>query len=303
MPKREDLTGQKFNHLTVIQLDEEQTLHKKRSYWICECDCEDHTRLSVLASNLKRGNTTKCKYCKAENLIGQKFNNLTVIKRIVDDQDKIKWQCQCDCGNIVIVRGDSLRSGHTKSCGCLQKKFISELNSKNLIGEKFGKLTVVKRSQKKDPNGQYYWICNCECGTTNIEIRGHNLISKGTSSCGCISSKGEEKIANILTKNNINFKREYVVKNFILSTGGNPRFDFAILNKNNEIQYFIEYQGEQHYMSRGNIFTPEKVALIQKRDQEKLNYCQLNNIPIIYIPFTKYDTIELKDLILQKEVV
>lgn len=74
MPKRENLIGQKFGHLTVISLDIEKTELTKRTHWICECDCEDHTRLSVLATNLKRGNSTKCKYCKAENLVGNKYN-------------------------------------------------------------------------------------------------------------------------------------------------------------------------------------------------------------------------------------
>lgn len=90
---RENLIGQKFSHLTVIELDEEKTKETGRTHWICECDCEDHTRLSVLVTNLKSGNSTKCKYCRAKNLIGQKFNQLTVIKRIIDKNDKVVWKC------------------------------------------------------------------------------------------------------------------------------------------------------------------------------------------------------------------
>lgn len=59
-----------------------------------------------------------------------------------------------------------------------------------------------------------------------------------------------------------------------MTTGGNPRFDFAILDENNNVKYFIEYQGEQHYIARGNIFTEEKVKIIQQRDKEKLEYCK-----------------------------
>lgn len=70
--------------MTVIELDIEKTQTSGRTHWICECDCEDKTRLSVMATNLKRGNSTKCKYCRANNLIGQKFNQLTVVKRIID---------------------------------------------------------------------------------------------------------------------------------------------------------------------------------------------------------------------------
>ena len=64
MPKRKDLTGQVFSHLKVIQLDENKTKEKKRTYWTVECDCG--VQFSVLGSNLSSGNTTKCKYCKAE---------------------------------------------------------------------------------------------------------------------------------------------------------------------------------------------------------------------------------------------
>lgn len=115
----QNLIGQKFGQLTVLCLDEEKTKTSKRAHWLCECDCADHTRISVASSNLKSGNSTRCKYCRSQNLVGQVFNKLTVLKRVIDEQDKVKWLCQCECGNTVVVRGDSLKSGHTKSCGCL----------------------------------------------------------------------------------------------------------------------------------------------------------------------------------------
>lgn len=226
--KRENLIGQKFGKLTVIELDEKKSQEKKKSVWICRCDCG--TILSVLANNLKKGNSTKCKYCKAANLIGQKFNYLTVIERIIDSNDHVFWKCRCDCG------------------------------------------------------------------TKDIEIDGHNLISRGTQSCGCIASKGEEKISKILSKNNIDFVREYLIKDYKLSTGGYPRFDFAIFH-NGELKYFIEYQGEQHYKARGTIFTDEKVKIIQQRDKEKLEYCKINNIPIVYINYTQYNNLAENDII------
>ena len=192
-----------------------------------------------------------------------------------------------------------MRSGHTRSCGCLQRKHATNLNTKNLIGQRFGKLVVTNRSQKKNKSGQYYWICECDCGSKNIEIDGHNLISRGTISCGCIRSKGEEKIASILTENNILFLREYILTDYTFSTGGHPKMDFAILDSENNIKYFIEYQGEQHYVARGSIFTPEKVAQIQLRDKEKLQYYQSINIPIKYIKYTEYETLKLENLLLE----
>ncbi len=59
---------------------------------------------------------------KLINLVGQKFNKLTVIERDYSQNKRPYWLCKCDCGNIVSVRGDLLRSGNTKACGCLYKK-------------------------------------------------------------------------------------------------------------------------------------------------------------------------------------
>lgn len=52
--------------------------------------------------------------------IGKKFNKLTVIEECDFRKDHKKvYKCLCDCGNITYVIGCHLRSGNTKSCGCL----------------------------------------------------------------------------------------------------------------------------------------------------------------------------------------
>ena len=56
---------------------------------------------------------------KKENLLNQKFNRLTVIEEAPSINKKTFWKCKCDCGNILNVRADALKSGKTKSCGCL----------------------------------------------------------------------------------------------------------------------------------------------------------------------------------------
>lgn len=56
----------------------------------------------------------------AEDLTGRKFGRLTAIQRIFDNEtQKYKWLCECDCGGQAIVSADKLKSGHTKSCGCI----------------------------------------------------------------------------------------------------------------------------------------------------------------------------------------
>lgn len=59
---------------------------------------------------------------KKVNIIGERFGKLTVIEECKEryKHNVIKYKCQCDCGNIFYTRSVSLRSGKTKSCGCLK---------------------------------------------------------------------------------------------------------------------------------------------------------------------------------------
>lgn len=58
-----------------------------------------------------------------QDLIGKRFNNLTVIKRVANNKHGgIMWLCKCDCGKEMITRGRSLKINHTQSCGCLKSK-------------------------------------------------------------------------------------------------------------------------------------------------------------------------------------
>lgn len=53
------------------------------------------------------------------DLTGFKYSKLKVLSKAhVDSGRRLHWNCICDCGNRKVVRSDSLRSGHTKSCGC-----------------------------------------------------------------------------------------------------------------------------------------------------------------------------------------
>jgi len=63
---------------------------------------------------------------KAKDLSGMKFGKLTVLRRSSDTgggkKPTVKWICRCDCGKVCTVPGGSLKTGHTKSCGCLHTK-------------------------------------------------------------------------------------------------------------------------------------------------------------------------------------
>lgn len=71
-----------------------------------------------------------------KDITGEKFGRLTAIERVGKNKyNYALWKCKCDCGNEVVVSGRSLRSGNTKSCGCLNldtsTKSIVNFNTKH----------------------------------------------------------------------------------------------------------------------------------------------------------------------------
>lgn len=57
------------------------------------------------------------------DLTGKKFGRLTVVSRAENSKGgKSRWLCRCECGNECVVHGSSLKSGNTKSCGCIRRE-------------------------------------------------------------------------------------------------------------------------------------------------------------------------------------
>src|SRR5579859_8026982 len=114
---------------------------------------------------------------KKRNLVGQKFNMLTVISSAPKIKKDNAWNCRCDCGKIIIVRTKTLTCNEQKSCGCL----ISKCGKVIKIGDKFHKLTAISYESG-------FWDCLCECGNKTTAIT-HHLISGNTKSCGCLKTE------------------------------------------------------------------------------------------------------------------
>lgn len=71
------------------------------------------------------GNGEKARMSTIIDLIGQKFGQLTILKREKNDREgKAQWLCKCDCGNEKIIRAYDLKSGKTSSCGCYRNKMV-----------------------------------------------------------------------------------------------------------------------------------------------------------------------------------
>jgi hypothetical protein len=110
------------------------------------------------------------------DLVGKKFNHLTVMSYSHKSRGQSYWLCECDCENknqVVVYQG-SMISGHTKSCGCA--RII------NISGQRFGRLTAIKLSHVV--GGGAHWLCKCDCGNESV-VRLNNL-KHSTKSCGCL---------------------------------------------------------------------------------------------------------------------
>lgn len=164
--------------------------------------------------------------------------------------------------------------------------------AKDLRGQKFGRLTVIKRAPNKGK--RVTWECQCDCGNVAY-VESRQLIEGKTNSCGCLTSKGEMTIANILQRNNIIHEVQKIFETCKYEdSDGRPRFDFYVNNS-----YLIEYDGEQHFKPIDHFGGDKQFIIQQQRDEYKNQWCRENNIPLIRIPYTKLDTLCIEDLMLE----
>lgn len=125
--------------------------------------------------------------------IGKKYNDWTVL----EFDHKNKWntnyyKCKCSCGNIKVVAIRTVKHG----LGHCQSKVHNERY--NIIGQKYGKLTVLKEVEATK-FCQRQFLCKCECGKEKIII-GPNLIYGDSTSCGCNNGYVENTKLNLLQR-------------------------------------------------------------------------------------------------------
>ena len=237
---------------------------------------------------------------KKIDLTNQIFGRLIVIKQAKNiltpnGRSHVAWECLCECGNTVVGRGDSLRNGHTVSCGCKKQEVLSAAGknrAKDLVGKTFGRLTVKSDSKKRDSSGGIIWECECSCGNvTYVSTSNLTRPKESTISCGCAKSKGEEKIISVLLEAQIPFITQKRFDTCVFpETNRHLVFDFYLPEQN----ILIEYDGEQHFHKvKNDRYGYEGIVA---RDNYKNQWCQENNIPLIRIPYTDYDKINVQNM-------
>lgn len=91
-------------------------------------------------------------------IIGKTFGNLVVVaKDFENTTNKTKWLCVCSYGNTVSVRDDSLKTGNTKSCGCVRKeKLIERSKTHGLSNSKLYQTWCNMKSRCDNENNEFY---------------------------------------------------------------------------------------------------------------------------------------------------
>lgn len=203
MPKKKDLTGQRFGRWTVLyEAEPKKSPSGKSRYtmWHCRCDCGKEK--DVDGGNLVSGISKSCGCGNIEDYIGKKFGMLTVLgwgnpRSVYSNNPNWiakTWRCKCECGNIVDVYPSELKANRRQSCGCLKAINASKRmraknhNTYDIDTYDYGVGYTNKGEQFKFDKEdlkllkEYCWFINNSgylsakiCGTDN-HVSMHNLV-------------------------------------------------------------------------------------------------------------------------------
>lgn len=188
---------------------------------------------------------------KIKDLTGQRFGRLAVVSISHKGEGrKYYWKCKCDCGNEVVVCGSNLKSGNTKSCGCLNiEKMIEGHKTHGMFGTRIYRIwngIIMRCENKKIPlyeryGGRGISVCN---EWHEFEIFYNWAISNGYS--------------DNLTIDRVDYNGNY--------EPSNCRWVDIITQANNTRRnLYIDYNGEIHTLAEWSRILDFKYDLVKHR--------------------------------------
>lgn len=234
------------------------------------CGCPECSKDKISLKN-KKSNETYIKSIKGRNFmaLGEYKNASTPIlhKCLIDG-----YEWYASPANILSGTGCPKCGGTLKKT---QEEYETQVRSINPyvepVGEYISARTPLLHRCKK---------CNHIWNVTPYSILA------GTGCPNCKKSKGEIKISEFLTSENITYVSQ---KTFNNCRDKLPLpFDFYLPDYN----ICIEYDGEQHFRSVEFFGGEEKFEELKKHDNIKNNYCKENGIDLLRIPYYEYNNIE-----------
>jgi len=259
-----------------------------------------------------------CPYCRAER-IGDKLrltntsflgrvnqilgNDYQVLSEYKGLTKKVTIKHNT-CGNTYSIVATSILNKQKTCPYCKQLEVnhsgftysADEINQKifDLVADEYTILSEYKNAKTKmlfrhNTCGHQFWMVP------------QKFILDGQRCPDCYHSRGEDKVLNYLEKNtDYIIKQQFKFKDLYYKAEHSPlRFDFALLDQDNNLCYLIEYDGIQHY-ELGHWNTAERFKETQERDKLKDEYCKNHNLKLIRISYKDYYNV---DKILAQELL
>jgi hypothetical protein len=267
-------------------------------------DKQDHCQ----KCNRVVGEITKSNNVPFENSIKYKFPHLS------DEWDLLKnkkstgevsfssgfkywWKCP-DCNSQYDLAVCKRTSGGENCPFCAGKR-VNHTNSLHSHYPDLSKEWDYSQNGGKTPNDftkgsgkKVAWIC-LKCNERYrmvISSRTHH--DRGCRICTGLS-KGEMKVLEILKKANVKFEREFRFDD--CRNKNSLRFDFALFDESDNLTALVEFDGKQHYTGwdfKNGDQNYDSLLVIQRNDNIKNNYCIINEIKLIRIPYWEIENIE-----------
>lgn len=295
-----DYTNLEYGHIKVLfSISYQHKSGAKETGWLCECtNCQRY--LCIDTYSITNQKIKSCPACatslhwqqKAQKHVGEQIGFLKILSIAGTSSQRIQYNCQCtNCGKESVAVYSDLISGRRNCYVCSIRENFDQ-KREDLTKQKFGFLQPIEYEGYK--NHRAYWKCRCECGRI-ISVREHDLKTGRVRSCGCVKSKGERNISNILNENNISFLTQYS-PSITTPRQGRVFYDFALLNELSEIIRLIEFDGEQHFFNTFNL-SEEDYRYYLSLDNLKNQYAFDHNIPLVRIPYKERNNITLELLL------
>jgi len=220
---------------------------------------------------------------KSKELNGEKYDYSLV--EYINSHTAVKILCN-KCDNIF----KQTPSSHLRGSGCNICANNQKSNTEEFIN-KVKKIHCVKYNYDLVEYVNNLTKVKIKCNTCNniFEQKPANHL-KWEGCPKCNESKGENRVAKYLTKNNISFTPQ---RTFNTLRDKNLLFpDFYL----EDLNLLIEYDGEGHYKVINRSKDPKKNLEnfhdCQRRDKIKNEWAKANNIPLLRIPYWDFDRIE-----------
>lgn len=215
---------------------------------------------------------------------------LEKVQRLLKDNEEFEFVKQIDRDNIIVKHkacGNEMKRALNscldnpyacKYCDTLKKNNMLTVDEvQKTIDDRFG--GTIKLLQYNGQLEKNYYRC-MKCGKIFVQKQICLMQSNGCPTCDRFKSMGEQRIKRLLESYGIKYIEQYYVPDLPLQ-----HFDFAVIDDDDNVLYFIEVQGEQHFKENDYFKTPLEVQ--QFRDNKKRKYCKEHNIPLYEILYFK----------------